>query len=138
MVSLYRLVAAHHERLEADLQHHYRIDLRDLWRGGLSLRRLGVLVKGLPPESLTVSALADQVDPDRLAEPEFERRWSVDQHLLAGVMDAVNALHHSYSQAHSKRRIGKFTPLVRPGKAPPRRRLSAAAREKIRRRNHGD
>lgn len=33
------------------------MDLLDLWRGGLSLRRLSVLVDALPSESATISAL---------------------------------------------------------------------------------
>lgn len=39
--------------MEADLAFR-GVDLRDLWRpGGLSLRRLWVLIQALPPESLT-------------------------------------------------------------------------------------
>lgn len=39
--------------VEADLQRFYQVRLGDLWLGGLSLRRLSVLVAHLPPESAT-------------------------------------------------------------------------------------
>lgn len=36
--------------MEADLARYYRIELADHWRGRLTLRRLAVLVRHLPPE----------------------------------------------------------------------------------------
>lgn len=115
------------------------MDLRDLWRGGLTLRRVGVLAKALPPESATMSALAADTDEAALAEPERPRRFSVDQHLAATLVDAVNAMHHSFTCAHSKRPPPRPIPLWRPGHAPRRRaaRLTPAARERIRTRNRG-
>lgn len=49
------------------------MDLRDLWRPGggtsrLTWRRLDVLIRGLPPESRTKTAIRDLVDPFELAE----------------------------------------------------------------------
>jgi hypothetical protein len=49
--------------LEADLQRYYQVDLRDRWRFDehgcrrLTLRRLGALVAGLPPESRVARAV---------------------------------------------------------------------------------
>lgn len=43
--------------MEADLQRYYQIDYRDRWRGDLTLRRLSVLVRHLPPGSATSTAL---------------------------------------------------------------------------------
>lgn len=56
------------------------MDLLDLWRGGLSLRRVSVLLAGLPIESATSRALA----------PEFIG-WTVDSFLLAQVIDTLQA-----------------------------------------------
>jgi hypothetical protein len=50
----------------------YRVDLLDFYRGTLSVRRLGVLVRQLPAESATVRALNDGRPP-----------WSVTDHLVA-------------------------------------------------------
>lgn len=57
MRALLALVRQHTAAVEADLQRFYGVDLADLWRGALSIRRLSVLVYGLPAESLTVAAL---------------------------------------------------------------------------------
>lgn len=42
--------------MEADLLRFYGVDLAGLWVGGLSLRRLYVLISNLPPESATWAA----------------------------------------------------------------------------------
>lgn len=42
--------------MEADLQRFYGVDLRGLWRGELSIRRLSVLVQYLPPGSAVWAA----------------------------------------------------------------------------------
>lgn len=56
-MALGALLRDHQDELEADLQHYYQVDIADLWRSGLSVRRLSVLVTGLPADSLTVAAL---------------------------------------------------------------------------------
>ena len=56
-MALGALLRDHADAVEADLQRYYGVDLADLWRSGLSVRRLSVLVTGLPSGSLTVSAL---------------------------------------------------------------------------------
>jgi hypothetical protein len=45
------MLREHPDALEADLQRFYGVQLGDLWRGRLSLRRLSVLVQYLPPGS---------------------------------------------------------------------------------------
>ena len=125
--------------VEADLQRYYRIDLGDLFRGRLSLRRLGVLVAALPPESATMSALAPLVadvepDPDRVP-----RQWSTDQHLLANVADGIGALTHLYLSAHSDSAPAKWVPMDRPGvtRTPAVLRPDPAQVERLRARNRG-
>ncbi|OAN26233.1 hypothetical protein [Mycolicibacterium iranicum] len=47
----------HGDAIEADLLRFYRIDVLDFYRGTLSARRLGVLIRQLPAESALVRAL---------------------------------------------------------------------------------
>ncbi len=57
--------------MEADLHRYYRLDVVDVWRGTITFRKLGVLVRGLPPESATQRrGLA-------------ARGWSLTDYLLA-------------------------------------------------------
>lgn len=56
------LLNEHHEELELDL-HRQGVDLLDVWRGRLSLRRLDLLVRHLPATSDLVRAL----DPEAAA-----------------------------------------------------------------------
>lgn len=56
-MALGALLREHSDALEADLQRYYQIDLADLWRGGLSVRRLSVLVQYLPSESAISAAV---------------------------------------------------------------------------------
>ena len=121
--------------MEADLQRYYRLDLRDLWRGGLTLRRVGVMVAGLPPESLTMSRVLPDL-PDRDGGPE--RLWSVEAQLLATVVDAVQSATHAIVQSNAKHRVRPPRPLPRPGgREKRRRRLTPQQRAEIDRRNHG-
>lgn len=63
--------------MEADLQRFYRVDYRDRWRRDadgrrlLTSRRIGVLLRHLPPESSTAHIHRD-----------MEPYWSVEAHLL--------------------------------------------------------
>ena len=118
---LARLLRAHCEAIEADLAVR-GIDLRDLWRPGsvLTWRRLAALIRHLPPESATMTALrnsapaevlarqAEQVDPATLA-------WSRAEMLAASQLDAINQLIHMYASAHSKQPVARPKPTPRPG-----------------------
>ncbi|MDU0349230.1 hypothetical protein, partial [Actinomyces sp. MRS3W] len=50
-MSLIPLLARYWGEIEADLQRVYRVDLTGLWTGELTLRRVAVLVHGLPQGS---------------------------------------------------------------------------------------
>lgn len=90
--------------MEADLLRYYGVDLLDLYRGVLSVRRLGVLVRGLPPQSATVQA----------AEPDT--RWSLTDHLLAAVVDELRLGNWLQSKdGHANR--NRPQPIPRPGVA---------------------
>lgn len=96
-----------------------------------------MLVRALPPESATVAALttdADAIDPGS----GTPHGWSITDYLLAVVVDAINANTWVLQQVNSKSKVKAPEPLPRPG--PQRRvvrRLTAADRERIRRRNRG-
>ncbi|MDI1290050.1 MAG: hypothetical protein PSX37_08915 [bacterium] len=70
-----------------DLQHHYQIDLRDLWRFGpdgrrlLTARRLGVLLRGLPANSSIRRALDLPT-------------WTPEIHMLADIWAALVKVDH--------------------------------------------
>ncbi|WP_131814125.1 hypothetical protein [Mycolicibacterium fortuitum] len=57
LIGLLRLLGEHGDAIEADLQRYYQLDLCDLYRGTLSLRRIGVLVRQLPGESALVRSI---------------------------------------------------------------------------------
>jgi hypothetical protein len=72
------LICEYHEELEIDL-HCQNVDLLDLWRGKLSLRRLELMIRHLPLSSVLVRT----VDPDLAATAE----WTADTYMLADLFD---------------------------------------------------
>ena len=69
--------------LEADLQRYYGVDLADLWRGGLSVRRLSVLVDNLPDDSATARR-----------QTKGQNAWDLHALLLADVFHALTGEPH--------------------------------------------
>lgn len=73
--------------MEADLQRWYQVDIRDRWRFGpdgvrrLTLRRLGVLIRALPPDSATAVAAGGS-------------GWRLADHLLADLFHASTGKPH--------------------------------------------
>jgi hypothetical protein len=125
-----RLLRERSDDVEADLQRYYRVDLRGLFSGSLTLRRVGVLVRHLPAESACVSALAEHVDP-RAADESPQRLWGTSEHLLAGVLDAVREVAWLVAQTNSSKRIPAPKPIPRPGPKPKPRRLTAQQRARL-------
>jgi hypothetical protein len=78
------LVVEYHEELELDL-HDQRVDLLDFWRGTLTARRLGLLVRNLPPTSRFVQA----INPD-VAEAAA---WDVGNYQTAALYDLIAHAH---------------------------------------------
>lgn len=76
-------------QLEADLQRYYQIDLRDLWRGDLTWRRICVLIRHLPAES------------------DLGESWPITALLLSDVLAAWTGKHHPNDPriAGSRRRV---------------------------------
>jgi hypothetical protein len=67
------LLDEHGEEVEFDLQRYHQVELSDLWTGDLSWRRLGVLVKHLPAESATKTALRNAAPVEELKERSRRR-----------------------------------------------------------------
>lgn len=105
------------EPLEADLQRYYTLDLLDLYRPGsrLSLRKLGVLISYLPPESATATAIRNWVaehggsEPNGPAPDPTKGQWDLTQLLLGGVIDELRWFRYEYRSVNSNQ----------PGQAPP-------------------
>ncbi|MGW0780311.1 hypothetical protein [Streptomyces sp. NPDC002913] len=100
----------------------------------MSSRRLRVLAQGLPPESLTMTAMRNALSAEeyeeqaRAGKPE-EGRWSMLEQLVAGLTDAVCELQYITVVANSDgkgRKPKKPEPMRRPGvgAAVPRKRES--------------
>lgn len=107
----------HGEEIEADLQRWYRVDLRDLWSGKLSWRRLGVLVKNLPAESATKTALRNATPLAQVQESAAAAEygpWSQTDMLLAELIDVARWLQWSKTKA-AEQNTDRPEPYPRPG-----------------------
>jgi len=89
----------------------------------MTLRKAGVLVAGLPPESATMSKLAPQIPEDTGTDSGIPRQWSTDQHLMAHMIDAVSVLTWTLRQVNSQKPVPIPDAFPRPGqvKAAPKR-----------------
>lgn len=89
-----------------------------MWRGGLSWRRLGVLVKHLPPESATKTALRNAAPDDRLTEAVIGDApygpWSQTDMLLADLIDVARWLQWAKSKDGEDNK-NRPEPYPRPG-----------------------
>jgi hypothetical protein len=113
------------EEVESDLL-TLGVDLRDLWRGGLSYRRLGVLIRHLPAHSATKTAVRDDTTDEQingLPDPEGHGPWSTTDLLLALIADGINTLAWQNTQIHGgkKAKSDPPAPIRRPGVKPRQR-----------------
>ncbi|MFI2081415.1 hypothetical protein ACH43Y_13845 [Streptomyces rubiginosohelvolus] len=99
-------------------------------RGAMSWRQVRVLIQHLPPESATMTGLRNALTPEEYEEqaksgkPE-EGRWSMDQHLLAGVSDSLQQIQYILVRANSDSKGPKPKrpePMRRPGVGGPKKR----------------
>jgi hypothetical protein len=150
LISLYGLVSEHCEAVEADLVFR-GVDLRGLWTGALSWRRLKVLIDHLPPESATKTAIRELHGEEFFAgisdpsAPKLHGQWSRAEHLLATINDSVNDLSYltlCLNIAKDKQRPERPARIPRPGVArpisnkPSDAALAFLAREREERRAH--
>jgi hypothetical protein len=125
IASLAALIEQHCGAVEADLAFR-GIDLRDLWRGDLTWRRLAVLVAALPPESATKTAVREALSPAQratLPQRQGHGPWSHSELLLAAIVDRLALL---LWQNAGKASAPKPAPVPRPGIEQPHRVLSEA------------
>jgi hypothetical protein len=150
LIGLYGLVNEHCEAVEADLAFR-GVDLRGLWTGALSWRRLKVLIDHLPPESATKTEIRESHGEEFFAEiaessgPAPHGQWSRAEHLLATITDSVNDLSYltlCMSIAKDKQRPERPARIPRPGVSQPvsskpsAAALAYLAREREERRAH--
>lgn len=127
--------------MEADLLRYFSVDLMDLWRGGLSFRRLAVLIAHLPEESWTQTAIRDATE-GALVEvdgpPKFGP-WSLSNYQLAALRDEIAELRFVVARTAGAEKYPAPEPTPRPGLHRNVRRQSAAAVAYLKRlRNRGD
>lgn len=94
-----------------------------MYRGGLSLRRLRILIEHLPPESATKTAIRNAIPAVEIERATGEHRpdrapWSGVELLLAALKDEVILSRH-VAIAAAGGKPPEFTPTPRPG-IPPR------------------
>ena len=89
------------DKLRADIQRYYGLDLDELGHG-VRVRRMADLAANLPEQARTWAAL----------EPKAE--WDTQTHLLANAVDALNFL--AWTKTRDAQRGGKWKgQLPRPG-----------------------
>lgn len=98
------------------------IDVLDVYRGRLSLRRLRILIEHLPPESATKTAMRNAITPEQMAAATSESRpdlapWSNVEMMLAALKDEI-VLSRSVAVAAAGGKPGEFRPTPRPGIPP--------------------
>lgn len=137
LIGLHVLLGKYSEDVEADLLWR-GIDLRGLWTGELSWRRLKILIDHLPPESATKTAIREELGDDFLSAmvidadvPAPHGPWSRLETLVATVADSVNDLAFitvSLAMGEKAKRPDPPARTPRPGvKRPVSNKPSAAA-----------
>lgn len=98
------------DELEADLLEFFGVDLLDLWRGQLSLRRIGVLIKSLTQKagrSTLVTAMDERAS------------WSDSDYMSARISDALELTNYLLIKANFESDdLERPQPLTRPGEDP--------------------
>jgi hypothetical protein len=119
--------------VEADLLRYYpSIELMDLWRGRLSFRRLALLIRYLPSESWTQTALRDERETELVEltgpsdEPQKFGPWALENYQLAALRDEIAELRFVVARTAGQEKYPEPTPTPRPGMNRPIRRQSAA------------
>ncbi|MGW6597910.1 hypothetical protein [Streptomyces sp. NPDC055036] len=111
-MAVVRVVRDFPEELEADLLEFFQVDLLDLWRGRLSLRRLGVLINSL---------MAKTGRSTLLRAMDERSEWSESDYLLARISDALELSNFLFIKANSEdaQDLEMPDPIPRPGQPEP-------------------
>ena len=98
------------DELEADLLEFFGVDLLDIWRGRLSLRRIGVLISSLMRKAGRSSLLAAM---------DERASWSDDTYIRARMSDAMELTNYLLLKANFESDgLEKPPPITRPGVKP--------------------
>lgn len=140
------LVAEHYDAIEADLwMFCHRTDLRDLWRPGggearLTWRLVANLIRHLPPESATKTALRNKMSDAEIKQAAksgdpSQGQWSQLEMLIALLIDSVREVGHITAAAAGSKKSKSPDPVPRPGVKPkgkaPRRQLTPEQQEAV-------
>lgn len=101
------------EELEADLLQFFGVDLLDVWRGNISLRRIMVLSKRLM--HMHGRAALPMAYDESLS-------WGTQEHLTAKIADSLEVANWMFIQANTSEdgeEIPFPDPIPRPGVEPP-------------------
>ncbi|MFI5802975.1 hypothetical protein [Streptomyces sp. NPDC051561] len=111
-MAVLRVVHEYPEELEADLLEYFQVDLLDLWRGSLSLRRVGVLIKSL---------MAKHGRSTLLLAMDERSRWAESDYLLARISDAMELSNFIAIKANAEgaEDLEFPSPVPRPGDPEP-------------------
>ena len=107
-VALGQLIDDYGSVIAADLAEVYHVDLRDLYREGLSPRWWLNLIVQLPPGSRFYA--------EKRGGPAF-RGWDEDRYAMVAVVNAVRALQWTYVASKSKRKPPALQPFPIPDDA---------------------
>ena len=100
-LALADLLDEHGDKIYPEVLRYYGVDLRGLFLSELDAKTALCLVYALPPDSMTYAALTNDKDT---------AGWGITEHLLAGVIDAVQQNTFTNVQVRTKKRL---TPLRR-------------------------
>jgi hypothetical protein len=97
----------------------------------MSWRRLGVLLEGLPPESLWWTAIRRRPESKPGGDVDAVR-WGTTHELLAGVIDASHEVAWTIAQVNSNRDVPKPSPYPRPRVGRPEQAAAMTAKNRAR------
>ncbi|WP_338781733.1 hypothetical protein [Streptomyces sp. DG1A-41] len=113
-MAVVRVIQEFPDELEADLLEFFGVDFLDLWRGRLSLRRVGVLIQSLmskPGRSTLLMAMDERA------------KWPESDYMLARMSDALELSNFLFLKANvdesDARDLELPPPIPRPGEPEP-------------------
>lgn len=112
-----RLLREHGEALESDFQHYYQIDLLDVYRGDLSVRKTTVLALNLPAGAAVWQDMG------------IDAAWTTQDHLTALIADSLQLA--NWQRGGGKGKQPK--PIPRPEDAKKKEDAKQATLDKARR-----
>jgi hypothetical protein len=119
---------------------YYGVDILDISRRKVSLRKACVLIGNLPPESATMTAIRlDSPEPEENAEEIISAdpdrsRWSSSEMLMAQLIDEIRMLRYVFTIANSAKadKVPLPDQVRRPGVKKPRPRRKLTREEAMR------